>query len=110
MIAFPNVLQHQVQPFELADPTRPGTRKILVLFLVDPGLRVTSTSTVPPQQLHWLRSHAADSHLHRALRESTSLIPDLASISAEYLHGRPSFILHAWRALALRAILLSLML
>ncbi|WP_084523593.1 DUF4246 domain-containing protein [Nocardia inohanensis] len=49
-IAFPNILQHRVAPFELADPTRPGHRKILAFFLVDPSVRITSTADVPPQQ------------------------------------------------------------
>ncbi|KAF9267960.1 hypothetical protein L218DRAFT_919840 [Marasmius fiardii PR-910] len=53
MIAFPNVLQHQVQPFQLADPSKPGYRKILALFLVDPNLRVISTANVSPQQNEW---------------------------------------------------------
>ncbi|KAF9335663.1 hypothetical protein BGZ91_010406 [Linnemannia elongata] len=35
-IVFPNIYQRQVQPFELQDPTRPGSRKILVFFLVNP--------------------------------------------------------------------------
>lgn len=49
-LAFPNVLQHRVGPFRLADPTRPGHRKILAFFLVDPSERIVSTSDVPPQQ------------------------------------------------------------
>ena len=55
-IAFPNILQHQVQPFALADPTQPGHRKILVFFLVDPTQRITSTLRVPPQQAEWSRA------------------------------------------------------
>lgn len=47
------MLQHQVQPFKLADPTKPGHRKILALFLVDPFHRVISTANVPPQQREW---------------------------------------------------------
>ncbi|KAM0486638.1 hypothetical protein ACHAP7_002441 [Fusarium lateritium] len=50
---FPNVLQHHVSPFQLQDPTKPGHRKILALFLVDPAIPVISTSNVPPQQRHW---------------------------------------------------------
>jgi hypothetical protein len=50
LLTFPNILQHQVQPFELADKTKKGHRKILALFLVDPGIRVISTANVPPQQ------------------------------------------------------------
>ncbi|MET9950105.1 DUF4246 domain-containing protein [Streptomyces sp. NPDC006339] len=49
-LAFPNVLQHRVGAFRLADPTRPGHRKILAFFLVDPSERIVSTSDVPPQQ------------------------------------------------------------
>lgn len=53
LLAFPNVLQHQVQPFSLADLTKPGHRKILALFLVDPFQRIISTANVPPQQREW---------------------------------------------------------
>ncbi|URN17688.1 MULTISPECIES: DUF4246 domain-containing protein [Streptomyces] len=49
-LAFPNILQHRVDSFRLADPTRPGHRKILAFFLVDPSERIVSTSDVPPQQ------------------------------------------------------------
>ncbi|WP_181786009.1 DUF4246 domain-containing protein [Streptomyces phytophilus] len=49
-LAFPNVLQHRVGEFRLADPARPGHRKILVFFLVDPSENIVSTSDVPPQQ------------------------------------------------------------
>lgn len=49
-LAFPNILQHRVGSFRLADPTRPGHRKILAFFLVDPSEKIVSTSDVPPQQ------------------------------------------------------------
>ncbi|KAF8986366.1 hypothetical protein BGZ46_005551 [Entomortierella lignicola] len=52
-IAFPNIYQHQVQPFRLEDPTKPGTRNILVFFLVDPERPIISTTNVPPQQKDW---------------------------------------------------------
>ena len=52
-IAFPNIYQHRVAPFELQDPTKIGYRKILVFFLVDPSFRILSTAHVPPQQSHW---------------------------------------------------------
>ncbi|KAF9437595.1 hypothetical protein BGZ76_000119 [Entomortierella beljakovae] len=52
-IAFPNIYQHQVQPFTLADPTKPGTRQILVFFLVNPENKIVSTTNVPPQQKGW---------------------------------------------------------
>ncbi|MFB9390818.1 DUF4246 domain-containing protein [Streptomyces coeruleoprunus] len=49
-LAFPNILQHRVDSFRLMDPTRPGHRKILAFFLVDPSEKIVSTSDVPPQQ------------------------------------------------------------
>ncbi|WP_328455549.1 DUF4246 domain-containing protein [Streptomyces sp. NBC_00386] len=49
-LAFPNILQHRVGSFRLMDHTRPGHRKILAFFLVDPSEEITSTSDVPPQQ------------------------------------------------------------
>ncbi|MGW9370015.1 DUF4246 domain-containing protein [Streptomyces xanthophaeus] len=49
-LAFPNILQHRVDSFRLTDPTRPGHRKILAFFLVDPSQEIVSTSDVPPQQ------------------------------------------------------------
>jgi hypothetical protein len=54
-LAFPNTYQHQVQPFELVDKTRPGYRKILVFFLVDPAIEILSTARVPPQHTEWYR-------------------------------------------------------
>ncbi|KZV69672.1 hypothetical protein PENSPDRAFT_608397 [Peniophora sp. CONT] len=55
-IAFPNMYQHQVQPFSLVDRSRPGHRKILALFLVDPNLEHPrpSTTVVPAQQREWM--------------------------------------------------------
>jgi hypothetical protein len=53
LLTFPNILQHQVQPFKLEDPTKKGHRKILALFLVDPGMHIISTANVPPQQKEW---------------------------------------------------------
>ncbi|KAF9692477.1 hypothetical protein EKO04_009621 [Ascochyta lentis] len=53
LIAFPNGLQHRVGNFKLVDPTRPGHRKILALFLVAPTIPIISTANVPPQQRDW---------------------------------------------------------
>ncbi|KAF1845864.1 uncharacterized protein K460DRAFT_406097 [Cucurbitaria berberidis CBS 394.84] len=60
-IAFPNGFQHRVGSFKLIDPTKPGHRKILALFLVAPTIPVISTANVPPQQRDWwLREIKAD--------------------------------------------------
>ncbi|CAH2353478.1 hypothetical protein CLIB1423_11S00584 [[Candida] railenensis] len=54
VLIFPNWFQHHVDPFELSDKTKPGHRKILCLFIVDPyNEKVLSTDMVPPQQKEW---------------------------------------------------------
>ncbi|KAK4074422.1 hypothetical protein Purlil1_12962 [Purpureocillium lilacinum] len=53
LIAFPNVFQHRVSSFRLQDPTKPGYRRFIALWLVDPHRRVISTANVPPQQEAW---------------------------------------------------------
>jgi hypothetical protein len=53
LLTFPNLYQHRVSPFELADKTKPGHRKILALFLVDPEESIISTANVPPQRQDW---------------------------------------------------------
>ncbi|EDR01448.1 uncharacterized protein LACBIDRAFT_333174 [Laccaria bicolor S238N-H82] len=55
LLTFPNILQHQVQPFELVDRTKPGHRKILALFLVDPNIKIISSANVPCQRKDWWR-------------------------------------------------------
>ncbi|KAJ7982965.1 hypothetical protein DFH06DRAFT_1466913, partial [Mycena polygramma] len=50
----PNVYQHRVAPFHLVDATKPGHRKILAIFLVDPSIEpIPSATNVPPQQADW---------------------------------------------------------
>ena len=58
LLAFPNTLQHSVEPFELADKTKPGHRRFLVMWLVDPHIRICSTRNVPPQQHSWWAEEA----------------------------------------------------
>ncbi|PPQ98971.1 hypothetical protein CVT24_003467 [Panaeolus cyanescens] len=53
LLTFPNILQHRVGAFKLADPTKPGHRKILALFLVDPNIKIISTAHVPCQRKDW---------------------------------------------------------
>jgi Protein of unknown function (DUF4246) len=53
LLTFPNIFQHRVAPFGLVDKTKPGYRKILALFLVDPHIRIISTANVPCQQKEW---------------------------------------------------------
>jgi len=77
-ICFPNIYQHRVAPFSLVDPTRPGVRKILVFFLVDPGKRIISTAQVPPQQQHYLRE------LLRPVPPFNTMIPEMLDLVLMY--------------------------
>eukprot|EP00040_Diaphanoeca_grandis_P027958 m.160306 g.160306 ORF g.160306 m.160306 type:complete len:661 (+) comp31180_c2_seq2:8-1990(+) len=54
-VVFSNDQQHRVRPFELKDKTKPGLRKIMAVFLVNPLERVVSTIDVAPQQREWIR-------------------------------------------------------
>lgn len=53
LLAFPNVFHHRVSPFSLVDKTKPGHRRFIALWLVDPHQRIISTANVPPQQRDW---------------------------------------------------------
>ena len=59
-VAFPNLYQHRVQPFRLEDTTKPGHRKVLVFFLVDPTQKVLSATDVAPQQREWVTEAMRD--------------------------------------------------
>ncbi len=52
-IVFGNCFQHCVQPFSLVDRSRPGHRRIVVFFLIDPARRIVSTADAPPQSRAW---------------------------------------------------------
>jgi hypothetical protein len=45
--------QHRVSSFRLEDPTKPGHRRFIALWLVDPTQRIISTANLPPQQMDW---------------------------------------------------------
>lgn len=74
LIAFPNVLQHRVQPFSLQDRSRPGHRKILALFLVDPHQRIISTANVPPQRNDWWAEEIVNGRIGDLPTELTEMI------------------------------------
>ncbi|KAJ7183246.1 hypothetical protein C8R46DRAFT_511843 [Mycena filopes] len=80
-VAFPNLYQHQVSPFKLVDKTKPGVRKILVFFLVDPTISIISATSVPPQQTevvkHILRSQVSSSRLSSLPIELLDYIAEL---------------------------------
>ncbi|KAI8904555.1 hypothetical protein BC831DRAFT_518182 [Entophlyctis helioformis] len=79
-IAFPNSWQYQVEPFKLADPSKPGHCKTLVFFLVDPTKRVVSTAHVAPQQQDWYKTGVVASRLP----------PELGVFITPHIHGAMS--------------------
>ncbi|KAF2756867.1 hypothetical protein EJ05DRAFT_421435, partial [Pseudovirgaria hyperparasitica] len=76
LLAFPNTLQHCVEPFSLEDKTRPGHRRFIVLWLVDPNYRVVSTANVPPQQYEWVAEKQLELSQvsHRLPRELADMV------------------------------------
>ncbi|KZW01845.1 hypothetical protein EXIGLDRAFT_28354 [Exidia glandulosa HHB12029] len=83
-IAFPNIYQHCVSPFELIDKTRPGHRKILALFLVDPNFNIISTRDVGPQQPGWYARALArcqeDAPVNKLPPELVQSIEEMANV------------------------------
>lgn len=69
-IAFSNFFQHCVQPFRLIDESKPGVRKILVFFLVDPSVRIPSTLSEGVRRWDWVFNEldAAWPHMPSVLR------------------------------------------
>ncbi|RSL46498.1 hypothetical protein CEP54_013815 [Fusarium duplospermum] len=85
LLAFPNVFHHRVTPFELADKKKPGHRRFIALWLVDPFTRVISTANVPPQQKEWLghkgpegtmSAEEAKGHREKLMRERAAFRND----------------------------------
>lgn len=83
-VFFPNTYQHKVQPFSLADKSKPGHRKVLALFLVDPAIPIISTANVPPQQRHWW---PGEKHLRSSGRVPPE-VGDMILENADYVMGR----------------------
>ncbi|KAI0824558.1 hypothetical protein BC628DRAFT_420356 [Trametes gibbosa] len=81
-VAFPNTYQHRVAPFGLIDRTKPGHRKILALFLVDPTITILSTTRVPPQQMEWYQEAVAGAE--RIQRLPQELIDLILGFVVEY--------------------------
>lgn len=77
LVTFPNVFQHRVLPFQLADRSKPGHRKILALFLVDPNMKIISSANVPCQQREWWAQELRErSALPNLPLELTNIIMD----------------------------------
>ena len=77
--------QHRVSPFELADPTKPGHRRFIALWLVDPHKRIISTANVPPQQLSWWAESLVgkDIAASEPNHKTTNLTPEIVRLLQE---------------------------
>ncbi|KAG8724298.1 hypothetical protein FRC09_020359 [Ceratobasidium sp. 395] len=103
-IAFPNVYQHKVSSFELKDKTKPGHRKIVALFLVDPAIQRPSTTRVPPQQQEWTSAALLSNKtlgaalapeiidLVGSLAEGTMTLEEAKSYRLELMDERKAFV------------------
>ncbi|KAF8465067.1 hypothetical protein BDZ91DRAFT_681804 [Kalaharituber pfeilii] len=85
LVTFPNTLQHKVEPFRLLDPTKPGHRKIVALFLVDPYIKVISTANVPPQRRDWWGQEV----IERAQDVFGRLTPEVQGYIMRHVDGFP---------------------
>lgn len=83
LLAFPNVLQHRVSSFKLADPTKPGHRRFIALWLVDPHIRIISTANVPPQQQEWWAEAAFGESAESQKSAGDKLPADLVTLLQE---------------------------
>ncbi|KAF5858575.1 hypothetical protein ETB97_004260 [Aspergillus alliaceus] len=90
LLTFPNILQHRVRPFQLADPTKPGYYKIIALLLVYPNIQIISTENIPPQREDWL--HKMDSSRTLELHNNVFNIGEAKEWRAELMEERKAFI------------------
>lgn len=90
-VAFSNDYQHRVLPFSLADNTKPGYRKIVALFLVDPEQKVVDTSDIFFQDANWMLKFLLSVPIFRSLPREVILkilqhVPNVWSMSEAKNH------------------------
>ena len=94
LLAFPNVFHHRVSPFELQDKTKPGHRRFIALWLVDPYTRIINTGNVPPQQRDWWMESAfgnveGEKVFHPVAKLVSEAAPDHPGLQAALQNGTP---------------------
>jgi hypothetical protein len=97
-------MQHRVSPFALQDRTKPGHRKIIALFLVDPHTRIISTANVPPQRKDWWFDVVRESgslqvlpeelaqHVHREVEDWPMGLEEAKTLRKELMEERSTYI------------------
>ncbi|KAF4965724.1 hypothetical protein FSARC_6507 [Fusarium sarcochroum] len=97
LLAFPNIFHHRVSPFELQDKTKPGHRRFIALWLIDPLTRIINTGNVPPQQQSWwmerafgnLNSDNAENVPHAIAQLVSEAAPGHTGLEAAVQSGKP---------------------
>lgn len=72
-VIFPSTVQHRLTHFELKDKSKSGYTRALVLFLVDPNIRIISTANIPPQRLDWTMDIKAEDENLKSIMASLAL-------------------------------------
>lgn len=72
--------QHKEFSIKLKDPSKPGSRHLISLQLVDPSMRIISTANVPPQQRDWWLGAVMRQSLQPDAATLPKLPPDLVAI------------------------------
>ena len=72
-----------MSPFQLTDPTKPGHRRFIALWLVDPTMRVISTANIPPHQMDWYIASILGTDSKAQGKSIAKLPPDLVQLLAE---------------------------
>ena len=108
LLAFPNVLQHRVGSFQLRDPTKPGHRKILAMFLVDPNRRILSSAHVPPQRKDWWAEQVFEDSASGSASAANNLMSKLPNELFNHTIGMVEGFPISWHeAVAIRADLMA---
>ncbi|EKJ69289.1 hypothetical protein FPSE_10542 [Fusarium pseudograminearum CS3096] len=94
LLAFPNVFHHCVSSFKLQDETKPGHRRFIALWLIDPHTRIINTGNVPPQQHSWWMERAFGNTENVPIPHPIATLvseaaPDHIGIQAAVENGRP---------------------
>ncbi|PTB75248.1 hypothetical protein M440DRAFT_1439803 [Trichoderma longibrachiatum ATCC 18648] len=104
LLAFPNVFQHRVSSFRLKDATKPGHRRFLALWLVDPHERIVSTANVPPQQMDWWAESLPDMKREdgekEAVPESLMTVEEAREHRLRLMHERSRYEVEAERTVS----------
>ena len=70
LICFPNIYQHKAMNVALNDTAKPGIRRLLVFFVIDPNHRIISSENIPVQQKEFYDS---DKNNVQIVKESDAL-------------------------------------